>query len=187
LGDEVVLDLSQHPAIRRFFKCFNGDWRQPRVSFWTAGRSISRDEAKILLYASALEVDLLQSREAEIPSLDDWYSVSEAASKCTLGIMVHNLLQQVVDIGLPAWGSMLPPNDRTRGSVDGATAFRIRIQRKAWRAKKFLGYLDDKEDCVLLTYLGISVEQLMKRLDVLDQAGHGSIEGATHGKLNPAR
>ena len=179
--DELVIDLP--PAIEKFYNAFNGDWRKPRVSFWTAGRNISKEEAKLLLFGAALEVDLLQSKESELPSLDDWYTVSEAASKSTLGIMAHCILPQVYDLALPTWGAMLP-NDRSQGSVDGATAFRIRLQRKAWRAKKFLEDKSLKEDCALLTYLGVSVEQLMKRLDVLDQAGKGSHVGQKHGSFN---
>ena len=181
MQDEAVIELP--PAVDRFYNAFNGDWRKPRVSFYTAGRNISKEEAQLLLFGAAIEVDLLQSRESELPSLDDWYTVSEAASKSTLGIMAHSLLPQVFDLALPTWGAMLP-NDRSQGSMDGATAFRIRLQRKAWRAKKYLEDKDLKEDGALLTYLGVAVEQLMKRLDVLDQAGKGSRVGQKHGSFN---
>ena len=126
------------------------------------------------MYGAALEIDLLQSRDSNIPSLDDWFSTSEAASLTTLGIMCHRLLAQVMEKALPTWSSMLPPNDQPQGrSTDGATCFRIRIQRKAWRSKLFLSNQKEQEECVLLTYLGLGVEQLMQRLDKLDQSGKG--------------
>ena len=76
--------------------------------------------------------------------------------------MAHGILPWVMEVALPSWSSMLPPeNDRINAqSLDGATMFRMRLQRKAWRAKKFFESESAREDCVLLCYLGLAVSSL---------------------------
>ena len=78
------------------------------------------------------------------------------------GIMCHNMLKQIMQLALPSWQSMLPSRTSAdanfAASIDGATAFREKLQKKAWRAKLFLESTDLQESCVILTYLGIAVE-----------------------------
>ena len=69
---------------------------------------------------------------------------------------------------------MLPPNDRPAAqSIDGATAMRLKVQRKTWRARKFFESQSRQERCVLLLFLGTAIEHLMLRLDHLDERGRG--------------
>ena len=51
MQDETVIELP--PAVDRFYNAFNGDWRKPRVSFYTAGRNISKEEAQLFLFGAA--------------------------------------------------------------------------------------------------------------------------------------
>ena len=72
-----------------------------------------------------------------------------------LGMMTHNILPQVLKLALPSWGEMLPPV--AGEAADSSTAFREKLQRKAWRSKKFFESASDREDCALLTYIGVGV------------------------------
>ena len=58
------------------------------------------------------------------------------------------------------------------------------MQKKAWRARKFLECPEAVEDCVLLGILGMSIEHLMLRLDYLDERGKGLWDMALS-HLNP--
>ena len=169
----ATLDIDQFLAAKTFLSAFNGDWRNRVPTFYTDGRDMDHCEAKRFMFAAAMGVDLLQSKDSTI-SIDDWFSTSEAAALTSLGIMCSDILMQVFDIALPTWGDMAPPNDQPIGrSTDGATAARMRIQKKTWRAKCFLSSDRDKESCVLLTYNGVAVEHLMHRLDYMDQRPGG--------------
>ena len=92
IDDDRPLDLAHYPSAQKFLSAWNGDWRSDRVAFWTAGRDVNIEQAKALLFGSALEVDLLQGRENELPSLDDWYTCAQACSKTTLGMMGRSQL-----------------------------------------------------------------------------------------------
>ena len=85
VNDECEIDLSNHPAAEKFLDAFNGDWNQPAPAFWTHGRNVTRPEAVDLMVSAVLEMDLLQSRESELPSVDDWYTTSQAASLTSIG------------------------------------------------------------------------------------------------------
>jgi len=173
LNASVALDIDMFPAAKTFLLAWNGDWQCNVPSFYTDGRDMSHSEAKQFMFAAAMGIDLLQSKDSSI-SIDDWFSTSEAAAATSLGIMCSSILQQVFDIAMPTWGAMAPPNDQPIGrSMDGASAARMRIQKKTWRAKCFLSHTEDKISCVLLTYLGVAVEHLMLRLDHMDQRPGG--------------
>jgi hypothetical protein len=168
--------LGDFPAASKFYNALNGDWRLPRTSFWTAGRDITREDAKVLVYGACLEVDILQGNDSGLPSLDDWHSCAKYAARTTLGVLVHNLLQRAVDKALPTWGRMLPPNDdalRGGASRAGCEVARARIQRKAWRTKSVLQDKEKTEKIVLLTIFGLALEHMMLRLDYLDERGKG--------------
>ena len=55
------------------------------------------------MYASALEVNLLQSRDVDTPCLDDWGSCGEAVGKSSAGILVHDVLVQCLNKALGIW------------------------------------------------------------------------------------
>ena len=172
------VDLTEFPAVQKFYEICNGDWRRGRVSFFTAGRDIGRNEAMSLMFGAIIEIGVLQPCVGTSPSIDDWLSTGKYAGRTSLGIMFNNLLYRVIDSAMPDWGAMLPPNDRGGCSVDGASLERIKIQRKAWRTKCFLRSIDEQENCVLLSYIGIAIEHLLRRLDYLDARGKGLFDVA---------
>jgi len=176
--DYVASDLEEgkYPGVSAFLSHLNGDWRKRRVQFWTAGRDISREQAMGLIYASCIDVDFLHGRD-DTPSMDDWGSTAVTGEKVTLGVMCHNLAEQCLDIALPTWGDGIPPNDRkvTR-SDDSATAFRIRVQKKAWRTRCFLQDGQRVKRSCVLSWMTPAVEHLSKRLAWLDGHHNGLLD-----------
>jgi len=131
---------------------------------------------------AAVGVDLLQSRDVDTPSLDDWGSCGQACGKSSCGILCHSVLPQVVNRGLPTWGSMLPPSNEP---LDSVQVQRQRIQKKAWRAKCFLTDVPLMIRCLLLGFLAAPIERLMCHLDHLDSGSKGLYDAATTSRRNP--
>ena len=124
----------------------------------------------------------MQSRDVDTPSIDDWGSCGQACGKTSAGILVHGILQQCVEVALPNWGTMLPPNNRGgAGNVDSIGIQRMRIQKKAWRSKSFLSDGPKKLRCLLLCWLAIAVESLMFTLDHLDSGTKGLFDAVLDG------
>ena len=89
---------------------------------------------------AAIAVDLLQAREIDLPSADDWGTCGISCGKSSCGLLAHRILQQVFDQALPSWDAMRPSEDDRDDDVNGLPA-RLKVQKKAWRAKMVLSDL----------------------------------------------
>ena len=168
-------DISQHPIAIAILQNCNGDWTTDVPQVYTAGRDITKEEARELFISSLLAADVLLGNDSNLPSMDDWFSLSEHAAKVVLGLMCHSILKTVVDLALPTWHSMAPPVRRREGrSMEGAERYRVRMQKKCWRMKCFLASQTKKENVVLLVWLGVTVEHLMFRVDYMDERHKGA-------------
>jgi len=123
-GDDVESDSS---AIQQFLALWNGDWSRPIVSHVCNGCCANEAEAKANLFAAAIGVDILQSRDCDVPSQDDWGSCGAATGRTSLGLLCHDLLQRVFAEALPDWNAMCPggPSDD-----EDADRRKLRIQKK---------------------------------------------------------
>jgi hypothetical protein len=52
---DAIIKLEDYPSVWKFFNAFNGDWNSRRIQFWTAGRNISKEDAKLLLFGALVE------------------------------------------------------------------------------------------------------------------------------------
>eukprot|EP00973_Karenia_brevis_P003103 426489-Karenia_brevis.AAC.1 len=93
----------------------NGDWSKRAISFYTAGRDITKEQARRLIYSAVPEMDLLHASTEE-PSVDDWFSTSECAGKVSLGVLCHDILDQIIGSAFPNWDTMA--QERTAAGVD---------------------------------------------------------------------
>ncbi len=181
-------------AVTTFLRFWNGDWSRPVVEHCCigAGCCAGPEDAKQHLYAAAIAVDLLQSRDVAIPSADDWGSCGEAVGRSACGILAHNILHQAFERALPNWDEMLP-NDRPEGEapnddadINGLPA-RLKVQKKAWRARCVLRDATKSEDIVLMAWMGSPVERLISVVQHLDSAGKGLFDAVLDTDLNPFR
>ena len=187
-----VIDFSQvsindFPEAMQFLSNLNGDWTKPVIHFYTAGRPITEPEARELVYASFIAMDVLQANTKE-PSIDDWCSCGAACGLTAFGILCHEVLPQIVELARITWNQIPLPNDLNAddAALDGATAERIKGRKKAWRTKCFLENPARKLNAVLLSFLGVAVEHLMLRLDYLDSRHNGILDLAS-ARLCPFR
>ena len=95
-------------AVETFLKFWNGDWSSPVVTHICGGCCSGPDEARENLFSSAIEVDLLQSRDCDRPSVDDWGTCGAASGKTPCGLLCHDILSRVFSSALPDWNCMLP-------------------------------------------------------------------------------
>ena len=58
--------------------------------------------------ATVMEVDLLGSRETDLPSMDDWLTRGASARRTSAGMLVHDVLTQAFSASLPNWNRMMP-------------------------------------------------------------------------------
>ena len=126
------------------------------------------------MFASVIENDITQGSDVDKPSLDDWYSCGECCGKTSIGLLMHNVLEDTLNVALPTWGQMLPPNDRRRSGT-GAEVFRMRLQKKAWRSKCFLGDPCLSCKCLKLCWLAAPLECCSSRLQYLDEHSHTGV------------
>jgi hypothetical protein len=177
IGDGLRNDDALVAAADRFLKYWNGDWTYPRVSHYCQGEGCCADEENCRdnMYATALSIDLLQSRDVETPSMDDWGSCGEACGKTCAGILIHDVLRRTLEFAFPTWSTMLPPNDADR-PLDTIEHARQKAQKKAWRAKSFLSDAFLQVRCVLLCFFGAPVECLMAELQYQDGASRGLLD-----------
>ena len=173
-----VLDFSEasldaFPVAQRFLDTLNGDWTKPVVQCFTCGRAITEDVARELVFASIIEIDMLQANGKE-PSMDDWFSCGMSCGKTAVGVFCHELLPQVVEESHIVWDDKaLVNNVADPEAVDGAEAARVRGKKKAWRTKCVLADASRKLGIALMSFLAIGVEHIMMRLDYLDERHDG--------------
>ena len=187
--DEPVLgrDNANAEAVSKFLSLWNGDWTAPVFQHFCGGPGCceSPEDAKQKMYATAMEVNLLQSKDIDTPSLDDWGSCGQACGRTCAGFLVHDLLAQVFSEALPTWQAMLPPQAAAAHDDDNIERMRIRAQKKAWRAKRFCLNPDDRMRCLILNWLGTAVERMMCSLQHRDSHGNGLLDAVLPGPLNP--
>jgi hypothetical protein len=78
------------------------------------------------------------------------------------------------------------PNDVPEDiSDEGGERFRKRLQKKAWRARKFLQNMPDRLECIILCVLGVHVERLMATLQHFDGHNKGLFDAIERSMRNP--
>ena len=110
------------------------------------------------MFSSAIGVDFLQSRDCDVPSMDDWGTCGVVTGRTSGGILCHDLLFRVSVDALPVWNDILP---RGVGDDEGADRKLLKILKKAWRARGVLGDKDKRTKIVLMCWLGAPVENLI--------------------------
>ena len=177
LPDSEVRVDSDDPVVAacaEFLAVWNGSWTVARCQHICMG--LCHGACKDRLYSTALRIDLLQSSDVHTPSMDDWGTLGESAAKTSLGMLCHDVLARCLDIALPTWSSMLPVNDRpARGAnaADNMERFRLKMQKKAWRSKKFLDNEGLRLECILTTWLASPAERLLAEVDHRDSGRNG--------------
>lgn len=126
---DLTCDDEMGSAASDFLRFWNGDWSRPVITHICPGCCAGPDEARANLFSSAIAIDLFQSRESSVPSLDDWGTCGEAVGRSSLGILCHDVLYQCFSIALPDWNSMLPRGDVLAPDED-ADRKRMKIQKK---------------------------------------------------------
>jgi hypothetical protein len=169
-------------STNQFLQFWNGDWTRPVIEHVCGGCCSGLEEAKANMFSSAIGVDLLQSRDCDVPSMDDWGTCGAATGRASCGILCHDLLLRVFVDALPDWNAMLPGG---AGDDEDQDRKRLRIQKKAWRARCVLGDKDKRIKIVLMCWLGAPVENLMSTLQYLDEAGKGLYDTMMENDLNP--
>jgi hypothetical protein len=174
-------------AVERFLRYWNGDWTKPRVAHYCHGPNCCGNETDAieLMFATAMEIDLFLSRDVGTPTMDDWATCGNACGKISGGILIHDILRRVLILALPTWSAMLPPNDRTDVPQDSIEKFRMKLQKKAWRSKCFLGDELKRLKCLLLCWIAAYVERLMSALQHRDVHNKGLLDIVFEDSSNP--
>ena len=73
------------------------------------------------------DLDLLMSRDSDVPSLDDWGSGLRCASRAVFGMMCHRLLPPCLTTALPTWADMEVVAGQ--GEDEAATVMRMRLRK----------------------------------------------------------
>ncbi len=126
---DLDCDDEKKLAASDFLGFWNGDWSRPTVTHICNGCCSGPEEAKANLFSSAVAVDLLLSRECDVPSLDDWGTCGAALGRESLGILCHDVLYQCFSVALPDWNAMLPRGDAAAPD-ENADRKRMHIQKK---------------------------------------------------------
>ena len=175
-GDELL--------IATFLAYWNGDWRSPTVTHICKGCCSGPEQAKEQMFASALGIDLCQSRDVAIPSLDDWGTAGAACGASACGMLCHDILLRMFCEALPDWNSMRGPLQQGDDS-EGAARFRLKIQKKAWRSRQVLSNPERRSNILLACWLGAPIERLISYTQFLDEAGRGMFDVVLNTELNP--
>ena len=178
----VVSHLQRHSledsAVCRFLRFWNGLWESRVITHYCDGCCDGPETTWHNLYSSANEIDLLQSKESELPCLDDWGTCGIASGKSALGILCHEVICQVAVDAIPSWRGAV-------GGDDPIDQLRMKIQKKAWRTKCVLQSPSHKLRIVVSSWLGAPVERLQSHLIYLDEAGKGLLDTVFLDELNP--
>ena len=128
--------------VSAFLNAWNGDWNSPTIEHFcdgTCGSSI--EDCVNVMFGTLIALDLLMSSDAMTPSMDDWFTFGHHAGRTVAGVIVHAVLPQAIEEGLPAWGEMVaaPHDQLPRGGREDADAgeHRLKIAKKAWRTRCF--------------------------------------------------
>ena len=166
-----------------FLKVWNGSWLGTLPVHHCSGCCDNAEHAQERLFSSAIALDLLQSNEAHMPSMDDWGSSGEAAAATGLGLMVHDVLKQVFDIGLPTWQEL--GEGGVAEDEDDEIEHRRKVQKKAWRSRCVLRSEDKRLKILLLCWMASPIEQLMSQLQFLDGTRNAILDRVQGGSQNP--
>ena len=175
-GDELLIET--------FLAFWNGDWRSPTVTHICQGCCSGPEQAKEHMFASASGVDLCQSRDVAIPSLDDWGTAGVACGASVCGMLCHDILRRIFGEALPDWNSMQPAREQGDDSEEIAR-IRLKVQKKAWRSRQVLANPERRSKILLVCWLGAPIERLISYTQFLDDAGHGMFDVVVDTELNP--
>lgn len=180
--DKKLLDLDrlidENPLLLQLFRVFNTPWTSPTPGHICTGLDCCESEAackdQMLALLLDSEIDILMAQDAGV-GIDDWGSGLVAASKALFGILCHRLLPQSVTLALPTWAEM-EAAPAEEGDDEAATIARLRIRKKAFRARCILTDPVRMMHVCLLAVIGAPVQQCMLRLDSLDERGDTILE-----------
>lgn len=113
VSDMLQLDLDDllqnHELCQRILDKFNIPWTSriighvcPGTHCCPHGASGCRDE----MFCILCECDVTLSNDSTKPSMDDWGSGLGCGVKVAFGILLHEILPQVIERALPTWDSM---------------------------------------------------------------------------------
>ena len=102
-GQDAEIALEGSPEALKVLDAFNGDWTKQQVQIYLAGRALSAAEVRLLQFSACIQLDLLLGADTALPSIDDWFSVADAAGRVSAGILLHGLLPRAMHLGLPRW------------------------------------------------------------------------------------
>ena len=164
----------------RLLQLQNCFWGSPDIGHVCRGSDCcaSAEAFREELFAILCDLDLLMSRDSDIPSLDDWGLGLQCASRIVFGIMCHRLLPQCLTTALPTWADMEVVAEE--GEDEAATIMRMRLRKKAFRSRMILTDPARMMNLCLLAVLGAPVQQNMLRIDSLDETGDTILECIRH-------
>lgn len=183
-GSILESEDSRRLAVMKFLSFWNGNWRGEQIQHWCSGCCTDVGEAQQRLYASAIEVNLLQSKDIDTPSIDDWGTCGAACGVTSAGILIHNILSRVVREALPS-AAYIPELPNDIAAVDDAQLLRIKAQKKACRAKQFLESDERRMRCLLVNWLAAPIERLMSGLQYRDARHNGLLDAMQENLDNP--
>ena len=175
---QIDLDklIDENPVFVRLLQLLDLHWGRADMGHVCSGLDCCESEEafKHELYSHLLELDVLMSRDSDTPSLDDWGTALTCAAKVTFGVLCHRLLPQCVTTALPTWDDMLVAGEE--GEDEAAAVNRVRIRKKAWRARCTLSDPIRMSHLCFLAVVGAPVQQCMLRVDSLDETGNSILE-----------
>lgn len=127
---------------------------------------------------------MLQTKDVDRPSLDDWGSCGAACGRTCAGILVHDVLHRALLGAFPSWSTMLPPPARSQ-HADNIERMRAQAQKRAWRSRAFLTDSSKKLKCLVLNCVGSAVEHLSGGLQWRDSRGSGLLDVSIDSVGNP--
>ena len=178
-----TLEDSNHPC-NKFLRVWNGDYSQPIAQYYYGSVEAppSRESVRDMLFAAAIDVDLLCSSEKS-PSLDDWGSCSSACGKVAAGFLIHEVGPRCFRLALPSWASMKPEN--VAQATEGAEEERVKIQKKSWRTKCVYEEWPRMRKILQLAWTTHPLERLLSSLQVLDSTPRAALDLAFEDQQNP--
>ena len=181
--DKKLLDLDRlidaNPLLLRLLRLFNTPWTSLTPGHVCSGLdccasdSDCKDQMLALLLDS--QVDITMAQDVGV-SIDDWGSGLVAASKALFGILCHRLLPQSLTLALPSWAAMDVAAPVEEADNEAATIARIRIRKKAWRARCVLTDAVRMMHLCIFAVVGAPVQQCMLRVDSLDERGDAILD-----------
>ena len=81
------------------------------------------------------ECDLTLSKDSTKPSMDNGGSGLACGVKVALGILLHEILHEVIERALPTWDAMAVVNAAAHDNNEHAQVERLKIYKKDWRSR----------------------------------------------------